>query len=42
MRLTIGCGPDVLLEVQEKATLPVLIFIPPQLQQTKTSKHAET
>ena len=42
MRLTTGFGPNVLLVEPERATIPVLIFVPIPLQQTKTTRHAET
>ena len=42
MRLTTGFGPNVLLVEPKRATFPVLLFIPLPLQQTNTTRHAET
>ena len=41
-RLTTGFGPNALLLEPEIATFPVLLFIPPSMQQLRTIKHVET
>ena len=42
MRSTTGFGLNALLVEPERATFPVLLFVPQPIQQIKTIKHAET
>ena len=42
MKLTTGFGPNALLVEPEITAFPVLLFVPPPMQQLRTIKHVET